>query len=125
MDYYETTRSLIHYLNNLVSHDHWRLKFDAPTKIVVVLDLYKILLDVLSEHVNPRYANLLDIDVRGAFIILDETNKTNVLLFSDKEALRYIYIVYFLYTQLSSDSLILWRLRDKICDIIRRGKYEP
>ena len=122
MDYYETTRSLIHYLNNLVSHDRWRIKFDVPTKIVVVSELYKILLDVLSEHVNPRYANLFDVNVRDISNILDETN---VLLFYDKEALRYICIVYFLYTQLSLDTLILWRLSDKICSIIREGKYEP
>lgn len=122
MDYYETTRSLIHYLNNLVSHDHWRIKFDAPTTIVVVLDLYKILLDVLSEHVNPRYANLFDINIRDISNILDETN---VSLFYDKKALRYICIVYFLYTQLLSDTLILWSLSDKICSIIRKGKYEP
>lgn len=121
MDYYETTRSLIHYLNNLVSHDRWRIKFDAPTTIVVVLDLYKILLDVLSEHVNLRYANLFDVNIRDISNILD---KTNVSLFCDKEALRYICIVYFLYTQLLSDTLILWSLSDKICSIIRQGKYE-
>lgn len=122
MDYYEMTRSLIRYLNNLVSHDRWRIKFDAPTTIVIISDLYKILLDILSEHVNPRYANLLDIDVRGMYIILDETK--NVSLFSDKKALRYIHIVYFLYTQLSSNTLMLWSLLDKICNIIREDKYD-
>ena len=121
MDYYETRRSLIHYLNNLVSHNRWRINYGIPS-IVVVSDLYKILLEILSEHVNPRYGNLTDANERDIYIISDENNAEP---FNDEEALRYIRIVYFLYTQLLGfDNTPPWRIMEKICDTIRKGKYE-
>lgn len=122
MDYYETRKSLIQYLNILVSKDRWRIKYGIPS-IVVASDLYKILLDVLSEHVNPRYGNLSDANEADIYKI---TDKKNIEPFNDEDAIHYIRIVYFLYTQLLGfDHIPPWRIMEKICDTIRRGKYEP
>lgn len=71
MDYYETRRSLIQYLNIMISRDRWRIRYGMPT-VIVASDLYKILLDVLSEHVNVRYANLVDANERDIYSISDD-----------------------------------------------------
>lgn len=120
MDYYETSNSLIIYLNNLLINDQWRIRFSLPRN-VIVYDLYKILLDVLSEHVNVRYGNLLDMSQRAVTQILEEDC---IKPFNELKALHYIYIVYFLYTQLLDEIGSPWELSDKICDIIRKGKYD-
>ena len=120
MDYYETRRSLIQYLNSLVSHDRWRIKYGIPS-IVVASDLYKILLDVLSEHVNVRYGNLADANEEDIY----RTSREYIKSFDDEDAIHYIRIVYFLYTQLLGfDHVPPWRIMEKICDTIRRGKYD-
>lgn len=120
MDYYETSNSLIIYLNALLINDQWRIRFSLPRN-VIVYDLYKILLDVLSEHVNVRYGNLLDMSQRAVTQILEEDYTKP---FDDPKALHYIYIVYFLYTQSLNEIGSPWKLQDKICDIIREGKYD-
>lgn len=121
MDYYETRKSLVQYLNILVSRDRWRIRYGIPS-IVVASDLYKILLDVLSEHVNPRYGNLSDANEGDIYKISD---KKNIEPFNDEEAIHYIHIVYFLYTQLNHNNVPPWRVMEKICDTIREEKYEP
>lgn len=120
MDYYETRRSLIQYLNIMISRDRWRIRYGIPT-VVVASDLYKILLDVLSEHVNVRYGNLVDANERDIYSISDDKK---IEPFNDEKALHYIRIVYFLYTQLSNSFVPLWQIMEKICDIIREGKYD-
>lgn len=117
MDYYETRASLIFYLYKMVDEDSWRLN-NSLNKFRVVSDLYRILLDVLSEFVNVRYGNLMDAseeDVREV-IVNDLSSKT----FKDKKALYYIKITYFLYNNISD---LPWNLSDKICKTIREGKY--
>ena len=120
MDYYETRRSLIQYLNSFVSRDRWRIRYEVPS-VVIASDLYRILLDVLSEHVNVRYGNLADANYRD---VISVNKKNNVELFNDKEALRYIRIVYFLYTQLMQKFPANWQRNNIICDMIREGKYD-
>lgn len=117
MDYYETRRSLIFYLCEMVHQDTWRLNRSLGT-FKVVSYLYRTLVDVLSEFVNVRYGNLADAsEIQIIQIIGDETHK----LFDDKKAIKYINITYLLYNNLNA---LPWNLSDKICKIIREGKYE-
>ena len=116
MDYYETRVSLIFYLYKLVDEDSWRLN-NSLNKFRVVSDLYRILLDVLSEFVNVRYGNLRDaneVDVRD--IITNDFPPS----FKDEKALHYIRITYLLYNNIRD---LPWNLSDKICKTIREEKY--
>lgn len=117
MDYYETRGSLIFYLYKLVDKDSWRLN-NSLNKFRVVSDLYRILLDVLSEFVNVRYGNLSDASESEVSRIIFEDFPPS---FKDEKALRYIKITYLLYNNIRD---LPWNLSDKICKTIREGKYE-
>lgn len=117
MDYYETRHSLIFYLYKMVSKDSWRINRSLGN-FRVVSDLYRILLDVLSEFVNVRYGNLTDASESQIIqIISDEFPK----VFNDKKAIKYIHITYLLYNNLRH---LPWNMSDEICKIIREGKYD-
>lgn len=120
MDYTKTRSSLIFYLYKMVNEDSWRFNINV-TNFYVVSSLYKILIDVLCEHVNVRYGNLRDANENGVIRVIEEDFPSS---FKDEKALYYIRITYFLYTQLMQNFSESWRLRDKICDIIREGKYD-
>lgn len=117
MDYYETRGSLIFYLYKLVDEDSWRLN-NSLNKFRVVSDLYRILLDVLSEFVNVRYGNLSDTSEEEVYQIIFEDLPPS---FKDEKALHYIKITYLLYNNIRD---LPWNLSDKICKTIREGKYE-
>lgn len=117
MDYYETRASLIFYLYRMVDKDSWRLN-NSLNKFCIVSDLYRILLDVLSEFVNVRYGNLVDTNEVG---VRDVIANNFPPAFKDKKALHYINITYFLYNNIRD---LPWNLSDKICKTIREGKYE-
>lgn len=117
MDYYETRASLIFYLYEMVDEDSWRLNMNL-SKFHIVSDLYRALIDALSEFVNVRYGNLRDADVVDVReIISDDFSPA----FNDEKALRYIKITYFLYTNITCAR---WNMSDEICKTIREGKYE-
>lgn len=120
MDYTKTRSSLIFYLYKMVNEDSWRLNINI-TNFYIVSSLYRILIDVLCEHVNVRYGNLRDANENEIIRVIEEDFPSS---FKDEKALYYIRITYFLYTQLTQRFSELWRLQDKICDIIREGKYD-
>lgn len=120
MDYYETRASLIFYLYRLVDEDSWRLN-NSLNKFRVVSDLYRILLDVLSEFVNVRYGNLSDANEEDVREIITDSAYCSLSKFKDEKALRYIKITYLLYNNIRD---LPWNLSDKICKTIREGKYE-
>lgn len=120
MDYYETRVSLIFYLYKLVDEDSWRLN-NSLNKFRVVSDLYRILLDVLSEFVNVRYSNLSDANEEDVREVITDSAYCSLSKFKDEKALRYIKITYLLYNNIRD---LPWNLSDKICKTIREGKYE-
>ena len=120
MDYYETRASLIFYLYKLVDEDSWRFN-NSLNKFRVVSDLYRILLDVLSEFVNVRYGNLSDANEEDVREIITDSAYRSLSKFKDEKALHYIKITYLLYNNIRD---LPWNLSDKICKIIREGKYE-
>lgn len=120
MDYYETRASLIFYLYRLVDEDSWRLNNNL-NKFRVVSDLYRILLDVLSEFVNVRYGNLSDANEEDVREVIADSAYCSLSKFNDEKELRYIKITYFLYTNITCAR---WNMSDKICKTIREGKYE-
>lgn len=120
MDYYETRVSLIFYLYRLVDEDSWRLN-NSLNKFRVVSDLYRILLDVLSEFVNVRYGNLSDANEEDVREVITDSAYCSLSKFKDEKALHYIKITYLLYNNIRD---LLWNLSDKICKTIREGKYE-
>ena len=120
MDYYETRVSLIFYLYRLVDEDSWRLN-NSLNKFRVVSDLYRILLDVLSEFVNVRYGNLSDANKEDVREVITDGAYGSSPKFKDEKALRYIKITYLLYNNIRD---LPWNLSDKICKTIREGKYE-
>lgn len=120
MDYTKTRSSLIFYLYKMVNEDSWRFNINV-TNFYVVSSLYRILIDVLCEHVNVRYGNLRDANEDEVIRVIEEDFPSS---FKDEKALYYIRITYFLYTQLMQNFSESWQLRDKICDIIREGKYD-
>lgn len=117
MDYYETRASLIFYLYRMVDKDSWRLN-NSLNKFRVVSDLYRILLDVLSEFVNVRYGNLSDASESEVYQVIFEDLPPS---FKDEKALHYIKITYFLYMNIRRAP---WNMSDEICKTIREGKYE-
>lgn len=117
MDYYETRVSLIFYLYRMVDEDSWRLNINL-SKFHIVSDLYRTLVDVLSEFVNVRYGNLRDASEDEVSHVIFEDSPS---LFKDEKALRYIKITYLLYNNIRD---LPWNLSDKICKTIREGKYE-
>lgn len=120
MDYYETRVSLIFYLYEMVDEDSWRLN-NSLNKFRVVSYLYRTLLDVLSEFVNVRYGNLSDANEEDVRKIITDSAYCSLLKFKDEKAIRYIKITYLLYNNIRD---LPWNLSDKICKIIREGKYE-
>lgn len=120
MDYYETRASLIFYLYKLVDEDSWRLNNNL-NKFRVVSYLYRTLLDVLSEFVNVRYGNLSDANEEDVREIITDSAYCSLSKFKDEKAIRYIKITYLLYNNIRD---LPWNLSDKICKIIREGKYE-
>jgi hypothetical protein len=120
MDYYETRASLIFYLYKLVDEDSWRFN-NSLNKFRVVSDLYRILLDVLSEFVNVRYGNLSDANEEDVREIITDSAYCSLSKFKDEKAFRYIKITYLLYNNIRD---LPWSLSDKICKTIREGKYE-
>lgn len=120
MDYYETRVSLIFYLYRLVDEDSWRFN-NSLNKFRVVSDLYRILLDVLSEFVNVRYGNLSDANEEDVREVITDSAYCSLSKFKDEKALRYIKIMYLLYNNIRD---LPWNLSDKICKTIREGKYE-
>lgn len=120
MDYYETRASLIFYLYKMVDEDSWRLN-NSLNKFRVVSYLYRTLLDVLSEFVNVRYGNLSDANEEDVRKIITDSAYCSLLKFKDEKAIRYIKITYLLYNNIRD---LPWNLSDKICKIIREGKYE-
>lgn len=120
MDYYETRVSLIFYLYEMVDEDSWRLN-NSLNKFRVVSYLYRTLLDVLSEFVNVRYGNLSDANEEDVRKIITDSAYFSLLKFKDEKAIRYIKITYLLYNNIRD---LPWNLSDKICKIIREGKYE-
>lgn len=120
MDYYETRASLIFYLYEMVDEDSWRFN-NSLNKFRVISDLYRILLDVLSEFVNVRYGNLSDANEEDVRKIITDSAYCSLLKFKDEKALRYIKITYLLYNNIRD---LPWNLSDKICKTIREGKYE-
>ena len=119
MDYYETRASLIFYLYKMVDEDSWRLN-NSLNKFRVVSDLYRILLDVLSEFVNVRYGNLSDANEEDVREVITDSAYCSLSKFKDEKALRYIKITYLLYNNIRD---LPWNLSDKICKTIREGKY--
>lgn len=119
MDYYETRVSLIFYLYRLVDEDSWRLN-NSLNKFRVVSDLYRILLDVLSEFVNVRYGNLIDANEEDVREVITDSAYCSLSKFKDEKALHYIKITYLLYNNIRD---LPWNLSDKICKTIREGKY--
>lgn len=119
MDYYETRVSLIFYLYKMVDEDFWRLN-NSLNKFRVVSDLYRILLDVLSEFVNVRYGNLSDANEEDVREVITDSAYCSLSKFKDEKALRYIKIMYLLYNNIRD---LPWNLSDKICKTIREGKY--
>lgn len=117
MDYRETRSSLIFYLYRLVDKDSWRINMSLG-KFRVTSDLYRILLDVLSEFVNVRYGNLRDASEDEVYHVIFEDLPPS---FKDEKALRYIKITYLLYNNIRD---LPWNLSDTICKTIREGKYE-
>lgn len=120
MDYYETRASLIFYLYEMVDEDSWRFN-NSLNKFRVVSDLYRILLDVLSEFVNVRYGNLSDANEEDVREVITDSAYCSLSKFKDEKALRYIKITYLLYNNIRD---LPWNLSDKICKTIREGKYE-
>nr|DAV40693.1 MAG TPA: hypothetical protein [Caudoviricetes sp.] len=120
MDYYETRVSLIFYLYKMVDEDSWRLN-NSLNKFRVVSDLYRILLDVLSEFVNVRYGNLSDANEEDVREVITDSAYSSLSKFKDEKALHYIKITYLLYNNIRD---LPWNLSDKICKTIREGKYE-
>lgn len=120
MDYYETRASLIFYLYRLVDENSWRLNNNL-NKFRVVSYLYRTLLDVLSEFVNVRYGNLSDANEEDVREIITDSACGFSPKFKDEKALHYIKITYLLYNNIRD---LPWNLSDKICKIIREGKYE-
>lgn len=117
MDYYETRGSLIFYLYRMVDEDSWRLN-NSLNKLHVVSNLYRILLDVLSEFVNVRYGNLRDANEGDVLHVITSDFPPS---FKDEKAICYIKITYLLYNNIRD---LPWNLSDKICKTIREGKYE-
>ena len=117
MDYYETRGSLIFYLYKLVDEDSWRLN-NSLNKFRIVSDLYRTLVDVLSEFVNVRYGNLMDANESEVYQVIFEDLPPS---FKDEKALRYIKITYLLYNNIRRAP---WDMSDEICKTIREGKYE-
>ena len=117
MDYYETRRSLIFYLYEMVDKDSWRFN-NSLNKFRVVSCLYRTLVDVLSEFVNVRYGNLSDANEEDVREVITDGSS---LKFKDEKALHYIKITYLLYNNIRD---LPWNLSDKICKTIREGKYE-
>lgn len=120
MDYYETRASLIFYLYKMVDEDSWRLN-NSLNKFRVISDLYRILLDVLSEFVNVRYGNLSDANEEDVREVITDSAYCSLSKFKDEKALRYIKITYLLYNNIRD---LPWNLSDTICKTIREGKYE-
>lgn len=120
MDYYETRASLIFYLYRMVDEDSWWLN-NSLNKFRVISDLYRILLDVLSEFVNVRYGNLSDANEEDVREVITDSAYCSLSKFKDEKALRYIKITYLLYNNIRD---LPWNLSDKICKTIREGKYE-
>lgn len=120
MDYYETRASLIFYLYKMVDEDSWRLN-NSLNKFRVVSDLYRILLDVLSEFVNVHYGNLSDANEEDVREVITDSAYCSLSKFKDEKALHYIKITYLLYNNIRD---LPWNLSDKICKTIREGKYE-
>lgn len=120
MDYYETRASLIFYLYEMVDEDSWRLN-NSLNKFRVVSDLYRILLDVLSEFVNVRYGNLSYANEEDVREVITDSAYCSLSKFKDEKALRYIKITYLLYNNIRRTP---WNMSDEICKTIREGKYE-
>lgn len=120
MNYYETRVSLIFYLYEMVDEDSWRLNNNL-NKFRVVSDLYRILLDVLSEFVNVRYGNLSDANEEDVREVITDSAYCSLSKFKDEKALRYIKITYLLYMNIRRAP---WNMSDEICKTIREGKYE-
>lgn len=120
MDYYETRASLIFYLYEMVDEDSWRLN-NSLNKFRVISDLYRILLDVLSEFVNVRYGNLSDANEEDVREVITDSAYCSLSKFKDEKALRYIKITYLLYNNIRD---LPWNMSDEICKAIREGKYE-
>ena len=120
MDYYKTRGSLIFYLYRMVDKDSWRLNNNL-NKFRVVSDLYRILLDVLSEFVNVRYGNLSDANEEDVREVITDSAYCSLSKFKDEKALRYIKITYLLYMNIRRAP---WNMSDEICKTIREGKYE-
>lgn len=119
MDYYETRVSLIFYLYRLVDEDSWRLN-NSLNKFRVISDLYRILLDVLSEFVNVCYGNLCDANEGDVREVITDSAYCSLSKFKDEKALCYIKITYLLYNNIRD---LPWNLSDTICKTIREGKY--
>lgn len=119
MDYYETRASLIFYLYRMVDKDSWRLNMSL-NKFHIISDLYRILLDVLSEFVNVRYGNLSDANEEDVREVITDSAYGSSPKFKDEKALRYIKITYLLYMNIRCAP---WNISDEICSTIRKGKY--
>lgn len=120
MDYYETRASLIFYLYEMVDEDSWRLN-NSLNKFRVVSYLYRTLVDVLAEFVNVRYGNLSDANEEDVREVITDSAYCSLSKFKDEKALHYIKITYLLYNNIRD---LPWNMSDKICKIIREGKYE-
>lgn len=90
------------------------------SKFHIVSDLYRALIDALSEFVNVRYGNLRDADVVDVREVITDGAYGSLLKFKDEKAIRYIKITYLLYNNIRD---LPWNLSDTICKIIREGKY--
>lgn len=119
MDYYETRVSLIFYLYEMVDEDSWRLN-NSLNKFRVISDLYRILLDVLSEFVNVRYGNLSDANEEDVREVITDSAYCSLSKFKDEKTFRYIKITYLLYNNIRD---LPWNMSDEICKTIREGKY--
>ncbi len=115
MYYYKTRASLIFYLYRLVDDDSWRLN-NSLNKFAIVSNLYRTLVDVLSEFVNVRYGNLADASEEDVINVIADSFPPR---FKDEKAIRYIRITYLLYNNIRE---LPWNLSDKICKTIREGK---
>lgn len=104
----------------MVDEDSWRLN-NSLNKFRVISDLYRILLDVLSEFVNVRYGNLSDVNEEDVREVITDGAYCSLSKFKDEKALHYIKITYLLYNNIRD---LPWNLSDTICKTIREGKYE-
>lgn len=104
---------IIYYIASIVYKTWWTLEHYKP-KYYEVADIYNISVLVLADFKHDANEE----DVRK---IITDSAYCSLLKFKDEKAIRYIKITYLLYNNIRD---LPWNLSDKICKIIREGKYE-